>query len=47
VSCSPDFGGYDKTLTVLFAEESWPDEEEQEDEELGSGEPSFHRSRRR
>jgi len=40
-------GGYCKTVTVLFAEESWPNEEEQEDEELGAWKPSFHRWRRR
>lgn len=40
-------GSYGRTLTVLFAEESWPDEEDEEDEHLGDFEPKFHRSRRR
>lgn len=39
-------GSYGKTLTVLFGE-GWPDEEEEEDEELGEWNPTFHRSRRR
>lgn len=39
-------GSYGKTLTVLFAE-NWPDEEDEEDEDLGAWEPTFHRSRRR
>ncbi len=40
-------GSYGKTLTVLFAEHSWPDEEDEEDEELGAWNPTLGRSRSR
>ncbi len=40
-------GGYGRTLTVLFPAGVWPDEEEEDEEEVGAWEPTFHRSRRR
>lgn len=39
-------GRYGKTLTILFAED-WPSEDEEEEEQLGAWDPTFHRSRRR
>lgn len=39
-------GSYGKTLTVLFAED-WPNDEDDEDDELGEWNPTFHRSRRK
>ena len=36
-------GSYGRTLTVLFADEEWPDAEDGEEEELGTWEPTFHR----
>lgn len=40
-------GSYGRTLSVLFADEPWPDEEDEEEEELGAWEPTFHKSKRR
>jgi len=39
-------GRYGKTLTVLVADE-WPDDENEDDEDLSDFNPTFHRSRRR
>lgn len=40
-------GGYGRTLTVLFPEGDWPDEEEVDEEDPSAWEPTFHRSRPR
>ena len=40
-------GSYGRTLTILFSDSPVPDEEDDEDEEIGSWDPTFRRSRRR